>query len=117
MNVGTVVDYLNVYFNGDQFAGWDLIDEYADGHQFRESNAFDVALTFIRFIVMLVAIVTLLTTFLKKYHAGEVGVGGGTFLFAVALTLSIILMIVIAASASRGTGMGNIDAQQTAWAT
>jgi len=117
INVGTVIPYLNVHFNGDKFAGWDLIEEYADGHQFRESNGFDVALTFIRFIVMLVALLVLLVTFLKKYHAGEVGVGGGSFLFGVSLALSAGLMIGIAASASRGTGMGNIDAQQTAWAT
>ena len=117
MSAGTVVSYLNIYFNGDRFAGWDLMEEYADGHQFRESNGFDVALTFIRFIVMLVALLILLVTFLKKYHAGEVGVGGGSFLFAVSLALSAGLMIGIAASASRGTGMGNIDAQQTSWAT
>lgn len=114
---GTVVPYLNVYFNGDQFGGWGLVEEYADGHEFRESNGADVALTFARFIVMFVAIVVLLVIFLKKYHAGEVGVGTGSLLFGGAFALSLALLITIAASASRGTGMGNIDAQQTAWAT
>src|SRR5436853_2379587 len=115
--IGTVVPYLNVYFVGGRFAGWDLTEEYADGHQLRESNVADVALTFMRFIVMFVALVVLLVIFLKKYQAGEVGVGGGTFLFGVTLALSIALLITICASASRGTSLGNIDAQQTAWAT
>ena len=114
---GNVVPYLNVYFNGDAFSGWDLAEEYADGHQLRESNVADVALTFLRFIAMFVALLVLLVIFLKKYHAGEVGVGSGSFLFAITLIACITLMIDIAASASRGTGMGNIDAQQTAWAT
>ena len=115
--VGTVVPYLNVYFNGDRFAGWDITEEYADGHQWRESNAADVALTFLRFTTMVVALIVLLLIFLKKYHAGEVGVGGASFLFVVSFALSVILMVTIAPSASRGTGMGSIDAQQTAWAT
>ena len=114
---GAVVPYFNIYFDGDRFAGWDLTEEYADGRQLRESNAADIALTFIRFIVMFVALLVLLVIFLKKYHAGEVGVGGGAFLFAVTFALSIAFIITICASASRGTGMGNIDAQQTMWAT
>jgi len=115
--IGNVVPYLNVYFNGDQFAGWDLVEEYADGHQLRDSNATDVALTFLRFISMLVALLVLLVIFLKKYHAGEVGVGSASFLFAITFLICIALMTDIAASVSRGTGLGNLDAQQTAWAT
>lgn len=115
--VGTIAHYLNVYFTGDQFAGWDLTSEYADGHQAREANGADVALTFLRFIVMFVALLVLLVIFLKKYHAGEVGVGTGSMLFALTVLSSTAMMIDVAASASRGTGLGNIDAQQTMWAT
>jgi hypothetical protein len=113
---GSVVPYLNVYFTGDQFAGWNLSEEYADGHPFRADNTSDVAITFLRFIVMFVALVVLLVMFLKKYHAGEVGIGTGSLLFAVVVVLSTASTILIAASASQGTGMGSIDAQQTAFA-
>jgi hypothetical protein len=113
---GNVVPYLNVYFTGDQFTGWNLTEEYADGHPFRNDNTSDVATTFIRFIAIFVALVVLLVMFLKKYHAGEVGVGTGSLLFAVSVVLSTAATILIAASASQGTGLGSIDAQQTAFA-
>ena len=115
--LGTVVPYLNVYFDGDQFAGWDLSSEYADGHQARENNGADVVLTFVRFTALFLGLLLLLLIFLKKYHAGEVGVGTASFLFALTFAISLALIINVAASASRGTGLGNIDAQQTAWAT
>src|SRR5205814_2357221 len=108
--------YLNVYFTGNRFAGWDLAEEYADGHLFRENNVGDVALTFVRLIVMFVALLVLLVMFLKKYHAGEVGVGTGSFLFGVTMLIALIYAMTIAASASQGTGFGSIDAQQTAFA-
>ena len=36
--IGNVVPYLNVYFAGDKFSGWALIEEYADGSQFRSDD-------------------------------------------------------------------------------
>jgi hypothetical protein len=111
---GNVVPYLHVFFVGNQFAGWMLVDEYADGHAYREDNLTDVAVTFIRFIAMFVVLLMLLVMFLRKYHAGEVGVGTGSFLFAVSIVQSILFSALIVASASEGTSMGSIDAQQTA---
>src|SRR5437764_234045 len=41
--VGNVVPYLMVYFNGDRFAGWALIEEYADGTPFRGDSGSELA--------------------------------------------------------------------------
>jgi hypothetical protein len=111
---GNVVMYLWVYYNGDRFAGWDLIEEYADGTPFRGED--QIGGTLGSYVALYVLLLVLLVTFLKKYHAGEVGVGTATFLFGAVLLLSIICDLIIAPAMSDGTGMGSIDAQQTSFA-
>jgi hypothetical protein len=105
--------YLWIYYNGDRLAGWDLIEEYADGTPFRFDNA--IGGTLGSYVALYVLLLVLLVMFLKKYHAGEVGVGTATFLFGTVLVLSIARDLIISPSVSDGTGMGGIDAQQTAW--
>lgn len=111
---GNVVTYLWVYYNGDQFGGWDLIEEYADGTPFR----FEVGLggAFIGFGALYVMLLILLVMFLKKYHAGEVGVGTAGFLFAAVLILSVALELLIAPAASEGSNFGAVDAPTTSLA-
>jgi hypothetical protein len=109
-----VVPYLNVYFAGDRFAGWELRDEYADGHPF-EFDGSDVGVILIRFVILFAMLIVLLVIFLKKYHAGEVGVGTASMLFAVELALMIVCDVMTAASMSETTGMG-LDAPTTALA-
>jgi hypothetical protein len=111
---GNVVMYLWVYYNGDRFAGWDLIEEYADGTPFRGED--QIGGTLAGYVTLYVLLLVLLVTFLKKYHAGEVGVGTASFLFGAVLVLSIICDLIIAPAMSEGTGIGAIDAQQTAYA-
>lgn len=111
---GNIVMYLWVYYNGDRFAGWDLIEEYADGTPFRGED--QIGGTFAGYVSLYVLLLVLLVMFLRKYHAGEVGVGTASFLFGAMLLLSIICDLIIAPAMSEGTGMGGIDAQQTAFA-
>jgi hypothetical protein len=113
-DTGNVVLYVWVYFNGDRFAGWDLIEEYADGTPFRFEDR--ISGTLGRYVALYLLLLGLLILFLKKYHAGEVGVGTASFLFAVVLLLSIAGDVIIAPSGSEGTQMGSIDAAQTSWA-
>lgn len=111
---GNVVMYLWVYFNGDRFAGWDLIEEYADGTPYRGDS--EIGGTFLGFGALYIMLLVLLVMFLKKYHAGEVGVGTAAFLFAAVLLVTIVGGALVAPAASDGIGMGSIDAQQTALA-
>ncbi len=112
-NTGTVVPYLYVVFIGDKLGGWALIEEYADGRNFRGEN--QVLGFFVRYGVMYTLLLILLVIFLKKYHAGEVGVGTGSLLFALTVVVSLIFDAVIGPSASESTGLGTgVDAQQTA---
>jgi hypothetical protein len=111
--IGNIVPYLNVYFVGDQFAGWELIEEYADGRQYSGDNTGQFVSSLARFGTMFLVLLGLLFIFLKKYHAGEVGVGTSTLLFILALVLLVSFDILIGASAAEGTGMGSLDAQAT----
>ncbi|HEX7809203.1 MAG TPA: hypothetical protein VF608_10775, partial [Thermoanaerobaculia bacterium] len=113
--IDSVSTTLNIYFVGDRPAGWDIIEEYADGRQFAGDNAGDLASVLIRFVAMAVVLLILLVIFLKKYHAGEVGVGAASFLFAVMLVLLLTGSLMARVSTSEGTAMGSIDARTTSF--
>ena len=113
---GAVVPYLWVYFTGDQFAGWALIEEYADGRPYRGDNAGEIGGTFLRYGVMYTMLLVLLALFLRKYHAGEVGVGTASLLFVVLFALAVVMNALIGASRAEGTGFGSLDAPMTALA-
>ena len=109
-----VVLYLNVYFGGDRFAGWQLNSEYSDGRPYEGENS-GLAVILIRLAVLFALLIALLISFLKKYHAGEVGVGTGSLLFAVQLALIVVTDIVCVSSVGEGLGTP-MDARTTAWA-
>jgi hypothetical protein len=111
---GNVEMYLWVHYSGDRFAGWELIEEYKDGTPFRGNDQVGGALA--NYVALYVLLLVLLVMFLKKYHAGEVGVGTASFLFGAVLLLSVICDVIIAPAMSEGTGIGSIDAPQTAFA-
>ena len=116
LGVDKVVPYLNVYFAGTQFSGWDLTEEYADGRQFSGESGGSVAAVLIRFVTMLVVLVILLIIFLRKYHAGEVGVNAASLVFVVMVVLSFSASLMLRASSSDQTGLGSLSGEQTSWA-
>lgn len=111
--IGNVVPYLYVYYAGDQFAGWALIEEYANGSTFFGESGGEIALLLIRFAAMYIVLVILLGIFLRKYHAGEAGVGTASMLFAVMVVLGLACDFVMGPSSTSGNQMANLDALQT----
>lgn len=114
--IDKVVLYLNVHFAGTRFAGWDLSEEYADGRQFFGDSGGELAGVLIQFLVMFVMLLILLVIFLRKYHAGEVGVSASSFLFVVILSLGVIGSLMARSSASEMTALGSVSASTTSWA-
>jgi len=110
-----IVPYLNVYFVGNQLAGWQLTEEYADGHQFEQENAGELVSTLLQFALLFILLLVLLIIFLRKYHAGEVGVGAASVLFIVMIVLALAGSMLVRVSMSDGTGMG-VSAPLTSWA-
>jgi hypothetical protein len=114
--IGKAVPLLNVYFSGDRFSGWDLSEEYADGKSFDGDNGGDIAVSLLRFATMFAVLLVLLIVFLRKYHAGEVGVETASVLFVCTLLLFIVIDVAIHGPAAEGVGMGGIDARWTSYA-
>ncbi|HYR28408.1 MAG TPA: PP2C family protein-serine/threonine phosphatase [Thermoanaerobaculia bacterium] len=110
-----VVPYLNVYYAGDQFMGWMLAEEYADGRFFKDDNSGELIGTFAQFITMFVIMLILLIIFLRKYHAGEVGVGAASAIFVLVILLLVTGSLLSRVSTSDGTGFGQITAAMTSW--
>jgi hypothetical protein len=113
-NAGKAAFYIGVYFNGNDFAGWLLLEEYADGSQFQPATGSAIADLFGRFLVLLVLLLVFLIIFLKKYHAGEVGVGTGALLFTLVLLTCALHEFFTGAEDSYFTGFGGISAALTA---
>jgi hypothetical protein len=114
--IGDIVPYLNVYFAGDRFAGWQLSEEYSDGRPFSGDSGGAISGVLLRFAVTYALLIFLLFIFLKKYHAGEVGVGTASMLFALLLALLVIGDFMLAPSFADNTGLGSVDAQKTGFA-
>jgi hypothetical protein len=112
--IGNVVPYLNVYFAGDRFAGWELSEEYADGSAYRSETS-EIAGILGRYAMNFTLLIALLIVFLKKYHAGEVGVRTGSMLFAAVVVCCLILDCIIGGPATEGSSTGGLDGQTTAW--
>lgn len=112
--IGNVVPYLYVSFSGDRFMGWALIEEYSDGSAYRGDTGGGIVTIFARLGLNFLLLLILIVIFLRKYHAGEVGVGTGAILFGAMLLLSLVCDVVMGPSSAEGTGLGSIDAQQTA---
>ena len=111
-----VVPYLNVYFSGDQLTGWMLAEEYADGRQFTGDDQGEILGTFAQFATMFALVLIALIIFLRKYHAGEVGVGAASALFVLMTVVLLTGSFVIGSSMADGSGFGAISARATAWA-
>jgi hypothetical protein len=111
---GDVVPYLYVYFAGNKFAGWELVEEYADGRPFRYENSAIPAIL-ARYAMNFTLLLALLIIFLRKYHAGEVGVGTGSILFGAVVLFCLLINIIIGGPATEGSSTGGLDAQTTAW--
>lgn len=110
---GKVALFVGVYFIGDQFGGWMPLEELADGSQFR-GDASGIAGVFIQYGVVFTLLIALLVFFLRKYHAGEVGVRTASFLFAGVCLLSITYGAITGPATTIGVGFGQaLDARMT----
>src|SRR6202171_609260 len=104
--IGNVVPYLNIYYTGDQFAGWGLVEEYADGSAYRYDST-GIGEILVRYATNFALLLILLIIFLKKYHAGEVGIGTGSVLLVVLAVLALAIDSIIGPSSTEGSSTGD----------
>jgi Stage II sporulation protein E (SpoIIE) len=111
---GKVAMYVGVYFVGNRFAGWMPLEEYADGSQFA-GGGFEIVATFLQYAVVFTLLLILLVIFLRKYHAGEVGVRTASGLFAILVVLSIVYNYFTVPASTLGSSFGpGLDGRITA---
>jgi hypothetical protein len=105
---------LGIYFVGPELSGWNLLEEKVDGSplEFTEGSLF--AGFFGTVITMLALLVLLGIIYLKKYHAGEVGVGAGSLLLVVMLLLCIANELATGRETATFTQIGPMAAFQVA---
>jgi MFS family permease len=102
---GKISMLVAIYFTGDQFSGWMPIEETSDGSNVVGDTS-GVTGLFAQYGVVFALMIALLVLFLKKYHAGEVGVRTASFLFGVLCLLSIVAGALIGPAATLGSGIG-----------
>ncbi len=105
---------LYVFFTGDRLSGWELVEEYADGRPFRYELGGGLAATFGRLATIFVLLFVLGTIFIRKYHAGEVGVSTGGILFGLVLAADFLGNALVGPASAYGTNFGGTDAFWTA---
>ncbi|MCG3191422.1 MAG: hypothetical protein DIJKHBIC_00650 [Thermoanaerobaculia bacterium] len=101
-----------LYFSGDRWTGWELSEDYKDGRAFRYQ--LELAGVFGRMAAVYGVLFAILVLFLRKYHAGEVGVRTGGALFLAYLALSVGANAFSAPHFSFGMNFGGTDAFWTA---
>lgn len=101
--------YVRVFFNGTELAGWDLHEEYLDGSPFKFDSSGNILAVFGRYALVYGLLAALLVVFLRKYHAGEVGVRAGSALFLLVLAGLLVSSLLTARLQASDFGLGNID--------
>ncbi|HEV8268719.1 MAG TPA: hypothetical protein VGR00_10810, partial [Thermoanaerobaculia bacterium] len=114
VDTGPLDLFLGVHFAGDETTGFSIFEEYRDGRRFRFESGEQIAALFFRIAAIFVLLGILLAVFIKKYHAGELGVRTSALLFGATLVLSLLHCFVTAPSESYGTNFGALDALRTA---
>lgn len=104
---------LTVQFSGERLSGWELWEEHRDGSAFRYQMGGNLAGFFLRIASSYALLFLLLAIFLKKYHAGEVGVGTGALLLGVVTLLFVVADTLVAPASAYGTNFGGTDALAT----
>ncbi|MGR9088779.1 MAG: hypothetical protein ACU841_17165, partial [Gammaproteobacteria bacterium] len=111
---GDVSYLVGVYFIGPDFAGWNLLEEMKDGSPLAFNEGGLLASFFGTVITMLSLLVILGIIYLRKYHAGEVGVGAGAMLLAVMMLLCIAGELATGRESATFTSIASMPAFQVA---
>ena len=115
--LGEAVDYgLEVHFAGDRLTGFET---YYDDPEERALQAVIQRIGLwdqLWFLAVFVTAAVTAVLFLRRYHAGEVGVRRGLHVLAVALAAGALLLPLIAPALTEGQDWGPFTREQIAWA-
>ncbi|HUO87048.1 MAG TPA: PP2C family protein-serine/threonine phosphatase [Thermoanaerobaculia bacterium] len=114
---GADVPYgFEVSFAGERLTGYELYYDLPDANQIQASLQGINLLTQWRIMVPFLLIPWVGLLFLRRYHAGEVGVRRSVQLFAFVLATGLLLIVLAGAAATEGVNFGVLSRVQVAWA-
>jgi hypothetical protein len=104
---------VEVTFAGRQLAGFERFLEEPEIEKVRAELQPGALLGMARIMSLLLLLVVVAVPFLKRYHAGEIGVRRGLQVFAFLLALGLVLVIAAGRAIAEGWGLGVLTRQQT----
>ena len=115
--LGPEVPYgFEVTFAGDRLTGYQLYYDVSDVGELQASFRPINLISFGRIMVPFLLFPFVAVLFLRRYHAGEVGVRRAVQLFLLVLASGSLLMALAGFTASEGVGFGILSRLQTGWA-
>lgn len=114
--LGPEVPYgFEVAFAGDRLLGYELFYDVPDLAAIQQSLQPVSLMAQVRIMVPFLVIPLVGFLFLRRYHAGEVGVRRSLQLFALAFASGLLLIVLAGPPASEGVGFGVLSRVQVAW--
>ncbi len=115
--LGEEVAYgLEVAFAGDRLAGFDTWIDDPEDRVLQQRRQPVVLLGTARFLILYLLFPIVAVFFLRRYHAGEVGVKRAVQVFAVVFATGALLIVMSARSATQFVGLGPLSRAQVTWA-
>ncbi len=115
--LATEVPYgIEVTFAGDELTGFQLWYDIPDVKEIQASLQPINLMSQVRVMMAFLLFPGVAVVFLRRYHAGEVGVRRAVQIFVLAFVAGGMLILLAGASASEGTNFGILSRRQVAWA-
>jgi hypothetical protein len=106
---------LEVSFGGDQLTGFRSFAEDPGEAEIRAALQTPIVFTYTRIVSLFVLLLVAAVPFLRRYHAGELGVRRGLQIMAVMFAASAVMMLVTARASTQGYDFGFLTRPQVTW--
>lgn len=106
---------LEVTFAGDLLTGYRFFYEDPAEGEIREALQASIGLSYLRIVSLFVLLLVAAVPFLRRYHAGEIGVRRGLQIMAAMFVVSVALILATTRASTQGWSFGVITRQQTTW--
>lgn len=114
--LGDALPYgLEVHFAGDRLVGFDSWHEDGEERRLQESLQAFGLWNQAHFLMVYLIAIGVAVVFLRRYHAGEVGVQRSLHLFLLALGAGLLVLVLVSRSMTEGAAFGIFTRHQLTW--
>jgi hypothetical protein len=112
---GGIVHGVEVLFAGDRLAGFQPWMEDPQQRRLEQDLQGLQLVSFVRLVLIYALMLLLVVPFLKRYHAGEIGVRRGAQILLLVAGASLVLVLLTTRAVSQSASFGFATRQQTTW--